>query len=575
MPPSGFRIENAAAALLGRLRQHGVDYLIGNAGTDFPPVIEALAGAADGAAPTPLTAPHENVGVAMAHGCYLATGRPQAVMVHVNVGTANALCGMLNARRDRIPMVVMAGRTPIHETEVFGARTINIHWGQEMFDQAGMVREAVKWDYELRSGTQVADVVDRAVTLARQAPGGPVYLTLPREVIASDATPADKPLPAPIPGAGPNADAIEQAADLLSRAKRPLVITSALGQRPGDVAGLADFLDRHGAGAVGFRARYMFLANNHPAHLGYEPGPVISEADCIVSLDCEVPWIPQLHKPDPDASIIHIETDPGFGDYPMRSFPADCMVTGDPAAALAALDAALTARGVDEQTMAARKAWRAEAHERFLGLRDRPTGAVLTAQDVARALDTALDPEDILLTEAPFPVGLVRRTLPGTYFGTSSAGGLGWGLGAALGLKLGHQTDGRDPRVVAAVGDGSYMFGNPTPAHFMARAYDLPTLTVILNNRQWGAVRRATLSLYGDGAAAQSNDPPLTRLDPSPDYEKIVEASGGWGAKVARQEDLLPAIEEGLDAIARQRVPAVINVLTEYDDASAAADAVR
>ena len=95
----------------------------------------------------------------------------------------------------------------------------------------------------------------------------------------------------------------------------------------------------------------------------------------------------------------------------------------------------------------------------------------------------------------------------GTYFGTSSAGGLGWGLGAALGLKLGHKHEGRERRVIAAIGDGSYMFGNPTPAHFMARAYDLPTLTVILNNRQWGAVRRATLSMYGDGAAGAGQRP--------------------------------------------------------------------
>ena len=202
MPDSEARAATAASVLLSRLKQHGVDCLIGNAGTDFPPVIEALAGSAADSMPAPLTAPHENVGVAFAHGCCLATGRPQAVMVHVNVGTANALCGMLNAKRDRIPMVVMAGRTPIHETGMFGARTINIHWGQEMFDQAGMVREAVKWDYELRSGVQVTEVADRAIALANQSPGGPVYLTLPREVVAGAATESDRALPPRSPGRG-------------------------------------------------------------------------------------------------------------------------------------------------------------------------------------------------------------------------------------------------------------------------------------------------------------------------------------------------------------------------------------
>ena len=112
--------------------------------------------------PKPVLVPHENLAVGMAHGAYLMTGRPQAVMVHVNVGTANTINNLTNLSRDRVPLILAAGRTPITEKGSFGSRSRPIHWAQEMFDQAGMVRELVKWDYELRQPDQVGDVVARA-----------------------------------------------------------------------------------------------------------------------------------------------------------------------------------------------------------------------------------------------------------------------------------------------------------------------------------------------------------------------------------------------------------------------------
>jgi acetolactate synthase-1/2/3 large subunit len=174
----------AAALLLDALHAHGVEHFFANAGTDFPPVIEAFArGAAAGRAfPRPLVVPHEGIAVGMAHGYYLATGRPQAVMVHVNVGTANCLNNLINAARDDVPILLLAGRTPVTERGRKGSRTRPIHWAQEM-----LRREIVKWDYELRYPEQAADAVRRAVEIAMTPPRGPVYLVLPREALAGDA----------------------------------------------------------------------------------------------------------------------------------------------------------------------------------------------------------------------------------------------------------------------------------------------------------------------------------------------------------------------------------------------------
>ena len=165
-------VESTAEAYLELLAARGVEYLFANAGTDFAPLIEAYAkrGAQGQAAPRPITVPHEIPAVAMAHGYAMVTGRAQAVMVHVIVGAGNAVGGIINAARANVPMLFSAGRNPISEAGHSGSRDRPIHWAQESFDQAAMVREFVKWDYELRSASHLETVVDRALTLAHAEP---------------------------------------------------------------------------------------------------------------------------------------------------------------------------------------------------------------------------------------------------------------------------------------------------------------------------------------------------------------------------------------------------------------------
>ena len=156
-----------------------------NSGTDFPPIIEGLAEAEahEEAVPLSIVVPHEHVAVSMAHGHFFATGEPAAVILHTNVGLANGAIGAINAATDHVPMILMSGRTPATEAGRFGSRTVPIGWGQEMRDQAALVREACKWDYEVRFPEQVPELLDRAYAIATSTPKGPVYLSLPREVL--------------------------------------------------------------------------------------------------------------------------------------------------------------------------------------------------------------------------------------------------------------------------------------------------------------------------------------------------------------------------------------------------------
>ena len=154
-----------AQAYLALLADRGVDYLFGNAGTDFAPLIEAYAQAAQTgvAVPRPVLATHENLAVTMAHGYGMVSRRIPAVMVHVSVGTANMICAAMNASRENVAILLTAGRSPLTEEGLAGSRDGYIHWAQEMYDQAGMIREIVKWDYELRNPEQLTTVVDRAL----------------------------------------------------------------------------------------------------------------------------------------------------------------------------------------------------------------------------------------------------------------------------------------------------------------------------------------------------------------------------------------------------------------------------
>lgn len=572
------KADTTAEAYLTLLADRGVDYLFGNAGTDFASVIEALSKAqlGEATAPTPVTVPHENVAVAMAHGYYLATGRPQAVMLHVTVGTANGVCGIMNAARERIPMLFSAGRTPITEDGSPGARSIYIHWAQEMFDQAGMVRELVKWDYELRNLEQLETVVDRALTVAMSEPRGPVYLTLPREVLAEvpgDFT-FDSPTVRNASRAGvPHPDAIDQAADMLSKAKNPLIISSSFGQHPEDVASLEALAERFAIPVVCYRPRYVNLPTDHPMHAGFEPAARLAAADVVLTLESDVPWIPSLHKISPDTQVIQAGVDPLFANYPIRGFRSDLTLAGDPASTLRALSAAMTENadriGATRKEVAVQKAELVETQKALIERQS--VGGPMETPWVAHCIGQVMNENDALVSESQLPVGFLGSRKPGTVFGTSPAGGLGWGNGAALGLQLGD----RSRRVFNVAGDGSYMFGNPTPAHFVGASMELPICTIVLNNRMWGSVRKSTLGMHPDGAASRLNRSPLTALEPNPEFEKVVEANGGYGERVDNAEDLPGALERALKAVDVEKRQAVLNVQTSYDDAQALADARR
>ncbi|MBI2881949.1 MAG: thiamine pyrophosphate-requiring protein [Candidatus Tectomicrobia bacterium] len=564
-------VESTADAYLELLARRGIKYFFANAGTDFAPLLEGFAkrGAEGKPWPKPVLCPHESTAVSMAHGYYMVTREPQAAMVHVTVGTANAAAQVMNASRSQVPILFTAGRTPITEEGLFGGRNVYIHWAQESRDQGAMIREYVKWDYELRHYAQLETVVDRALSLAMADPPGPVYLILPREILAEKHT-ALSLRRAEVRYGGsspqPNAEQVERAAELLAGAESPLLIAGASGLDPDTVPLLVDLAETGAIPVVEFRSLYTNFPSSHPLHLGFDPQGLLQEADTVVVLETDVPWMPVECKPPVSAPVIHLGRDPYYSSYVIRGYPMDVALVGEPAAGLRNLRAALAERVKGkEAALKKRRARLGGVHDRQRAEWARQAKAAgrekpIDPRWVSSCINQINDEDTLLVNEYDLVSNHVDFTRPGAFFGSPHASGLGWALGASLGAKLARP----EKTVIATVGDGSYMFNSPTSAHFVSRAQGLPILVVVFNNQCWNAVRKEILELYPDGWSTGRDQYALCDLEPSPHFEKSVEAHEGYGERVEDPREVLPALKRALRAVREEGRQALLNVICKH-----------
>ncbi len=553
--------QTGADALLMALSRLGVTYLFANAGTDFPPLIEGLAKLPAHCIPKAVTIPHETVAVGMAHGYWLVTGEPQAVMVHVNVGLANAVMGAINSASDHIPIYLLSGRTPLTEAEREGGRVTPIQYAQEMFDQTALVRGSVKYDYEIRYPEQADSVLVRAATIANSDPKGPVYLSLPREPLC-EALPANF-SPAPVSPANaavmPSEGEIARLAGWIDAAQMPLVIC----QR-GDPKGRLGEVLSSSARDLGLAVVEPFsvrnvLAGSDPTLIGYTPD-AIGEADLIIVLDSGVPWIERTTQPPENSRVVHVGPDPLFADRPVRGFRSDLNLVGDPARVLEAL----AQRAASNPSRRARVEAMSQARVKEVEARlSKPgVGEYASPAWFSRAISDIMDETAVAFSELGLVPGFMRLKGPNRLFSNPHSGGLGWGLPAALGAQMAD----RDRLVIAAVGDGSYMFANPVACHQVAEAHELPVLTIVKNNAGWNAVRRAVRGAYPNGAAMARNEVPLTSLEPLPDFAAIARASRAHAERIENAVDLPAALARAVEFIRKERRQVLLDVRVAATD---------
>jgi acetolactate synthase-1/2/3 large subunit len=557
----------AGGAILARLKVVGVDYIFANSGTDFPPIIEGLAEASakDIALPRAIVIPHEHAAMGMAHGYYLATGRAQAVMAHTNVGLANCAIGAINAATEHVPVLLFSGRTPALEQGRLGARTVPIGWGQEMRDQTALVREATKWDYELRFPEQALEVVDRAYAVACSTPRGPVYVSLPREVLCglcpSEALHEPSRM-APVQF-GPTAAALEQAAALLAGARNPVIVAQRGAGSAEGFSQLAALADDWGIPVVQYWAIQLAIATDHPMSVGTNPEPWLGEADVVLVLDCLAPWSPAAHKLAPGCKVIQAGPDPLYSRFPVRNFQADLSLAGETADIILGLARALRPHlAARSDACAVRRADVAARAGDIRGVVRRAAekggeGELMTKEWVSLCLSRAIeDREATVLSELGCPMDPMTLRAAESWYQEPHSGGLGWSVPCALGMQLAQP----ERLIIATMGDGSYMFANPVACHQIAEALNLPVLLLVLNNREWGAVRKSVLGTYPDGYASRVNQMPLVSLDPTPDFTKVAAASRAWTARVDGPGELAGVLAAAIEHVSTTRTQALVEI---------------
>jgi acetolactate synthase-1/2/3 large subunit len=391
-----------------------------------------------------------------------------------------------------------------------------------------------------------------------------VYVTLPREVLASPFLKEFSKSATMVAASAPAADpeALAQAAKLLGHAQRPLLITANGGRTLDSSRAIEHLAQALAVPVIHYRPRFLALSTEHPMQCGWDPHALLKEADVVLVVDCDVPWIPKEGAPKADAKVIHIGPDPLFARYPLRGFRTDLALTGALAPTLEALwraaqKEAPSTKAIEERRKAVTKL-SAETRSKARGGYE-PMPDAITGKWLSACMNRLLDDKTILVNEYPTVLEEMTIEQPGRYFGNASAGGLGWGLGAALGAKLASP----EKTVICALGDGAYMFGNPTAGHYVSEAMRLPVLFIIANNARWAAVHRSTLATYPKGHAAAMKQPPFATLEPSPRFEHVIEASGGHGERVETPQELMPALEAALRVVKEEKRQALVNVCLE------------
>jgi acetolactate synthase-1/2/3 large subunit len=562
----------ASTAMLEALQEAGVAYVFANFGSDHPALVEAIAEARalDRPIPKVVTCPNEFVAMSCAHGYAQLTGRAQAVVVHVDCGTQSLGGAVHNAAKGRAPIFVFAGLSPsTQEGEARGSRNEFIQWIQDVYDQRGIVRQYVKYDNELRMARNVKEIVHRSLQFAHSDPKGPVYLVGAREVMEQEtervaADVADWPPIAPAPLADA---AVADLVDAIQKAARPLIVTSYLGRNQAAVTELVRLCGRLGVGVLESVPSAVNFPHNDPLYQGNHwnhpfQNQALADADFILVIDSDVPWIPTVSKPSSTAAIAIIDVDPLKQSMPLWHIKARRCYRADAATALAQLNARLDRAEIDQEAAERRRLHYARRYRERRAELDRledPGGEVVTPEYLTACVRRQVGLDAIVVNEGitnyPAICDHMAREKPGTMF-ASGGGSLGWSGGAAIGMKLAAP----DKTVVVLSGDGSYMFSTPSTVHWMARRYRTPFLQVVFNNRGWKAPRFSTLAVHPDGFASRAKDLDLS-FDPPPDYSGIAAAAGGAFARVIkRPEDVEAGVADGLRAVLDEQRCAVLDV---------------
>lgn len=555
-------VANGAEAFVQLLVAQRVEVIFLNPGTDTAPIQEAVVAmrARGVVVPRIQLCPDERIAMAAAQSWWQRTGRVQLVVVHVDVGTLALGASAHNAQRTNSGVVVVAGTAPrTFDDELPGGRTISVHWQQDQVDQLGILRGFTKWSQDIAMLETMSTLVPRAFRIAASAPAGPVYLTVAREVLMRTTEtvriipPERQAVPA-LPAAP--ASELARVAEWLMTANQPLLVTSRLGRRP-EAVDLLDRLARRVGLAVIDAREYLNLPSSHPCYVEQDAAAAehLKNADLVMLVDVEVPWVPSNRRPPPTARVVQVDLDPVKSTVGNWAFPVDLSLQACSMLTLAQILNVIDGQAteVHEQRWRDRLAALHAAKDERATCRLTVVSKALSRRPVSpialvHALDEVVSDDALVFEEVTTNDLVVREHLtrerPDSIIAIGAAG-LGWAPGAAFGAKL----ESPDREVIALVGDGSFIFSAPLAWLWAARNAGTAFLTVVFNNAGYRAAKLPVMGLFPEGASIAADDFAGTVLTDPPRFAGVAEACGAFGAYVDDPADLVGALSDAAEAV--------------------------
>ncbi|MEE8413429.1 MAG: thiamine pyrophosphate-requiring protein [Dehalococcoidales bacterium] len=547
---------DGAEAFIEVLNANGVEHIFFNPGGDLAPVQAAVLKykAMGKLAPRLIMCLHESVALTAAHGHYMVSGRPQVVMVHSELGTQQVAGALHNAQWGRIPVILWAG---------LAAAPSRVNWRQEPYDQGAMVRNCVKWDHEISPDEDIHDLLQHAFNLALTEPYGPVYLSYSRDVLRNriDCRKPESYMSSVDSIPPVDHQTLGKLADTLLAAKNPLIVAGYTARHPESVKNLIELAETLSSPVVTGLTRMNF-PTTHPLCAGMEemggaskPNIPFTEADVLLAIDYDLPYVPAQGFPQPDATILHIDADPMTQGRPLWGRGADIFVKADSREAIPALSRIIKERITAERADQLRerfrqledkhKRQRKERHQMAISKSDeKPISSDWLCRCIAEILDDDMILVNHLISQASSVAGQIDRSRPGTLLGCAG-GSIMWALGAALGAKVAAP----DKTVVSLMTDGGFVWGCPVSALWTANSYKATFLSVIFNNQSYGAIRRILETMSETGLSDEMGFTAGIDISPPPDYALVAQACGGYGRAVVEPSDVLPVLREAIEEV--------------------------
>ena len=541
-------------AILEAFRKLGVEYVLSSPGTEWAPVWEAIANQISQGknGPRLLDCWHETLAVNIAAGYTLATGRMQGVLLHAGSGLLQGSMGIHGAFVTGVPMVVISGESMTYgEDPAFDPGG---QWISNLSIPGGttnLVDTIVKYSSQAGSPHTVYESVIRAGELAQRTPQGPTYLSVSTETLMDQWVPPENPRSIPsAPRILTAPEDIDKLAGLLARAKHPVVLTEAAGREPETYQALVELCELLALPVVEKPAAlFASFPKDHPLHQGHDLKPMWNDIDLAIVIRTRVPWYPPSRRP-PNAVIAVIDEAPHRGSMVYQSHHADMYLEGNVTQTLRDIAAAMRARGLDKAAIDDKRNRLAAAHEQLEAKKRARQAEARKKQPIdpvwlCAALGEVMPRGTIYVDEVTTHTNIIREHVrwndPQSLF--TRQGGLGQGLGLALGLKLAKP----ERPVVALIGDGALLY-NPTLGSLgAAREFRLPIMAVVFNNKKYAAMQQMHLKMYPDGTAVHTDTFHGTHIH-APDFVKVAEAFGAYAERVEDPEALPAALRRGLEA---------------------------